>query len=135
MKFSIILFWTIFIANSCSKNEFSVAENVPDKTVFDKELKIELDTKYSNQNGKKLTLDWELLSNKPLKKQNSYPEYFVWIKMNKDNKVVNQGLVKLIVKEKKFHSIAFMNDQRIQAAPNDARREFPLEILDRIDNK
>ena len=132
MKYLIIFFSIIFFTNSCSKNEFCANKNIPNKKDFDKELKTELNRQYSIQNGTKITLNWELLSDKPIEKQSSYPVYFVWIEMSQNNKVVNQGLVKLIVKDKKFHSIAFMNDERIRTVPNDASREFPLEILEKI---
>lgn len=135
MKHIITFFLIIFLTNSCAKNEFSSKNNVPEKKDFNKELKTELNRQYSIQNGKTLKLDWELLDDKPLEKQSSYPEYFVWIKMSQNNKTLNQGLVKLIVKDKKFHSIAFMNDERIRMVPNDASREFPIEILEKVKNK
>lgn len=125
----------IFLTNSCAKNEFSNKNNVPEQKDFNNELNAELSRQYSNQNGKILKLNWELIADKPLEKESSYPEYFVWIKMNHNNKVVNQGLVKLIVKDKKFRSIAFMNDERIRTVPADASREFPSEILEKIKNK
>lgn len=135
MKYLLIFFSIIFFTNSCSKNEFSANKNIPNERNFDKELKTELNRQYSIQNGAKITLNWELLSDKPIEKQSSYPEYFVWIEMSQNHKVVNRGLAKLIVKDKKFHSIAFMNDERIRTVPNDASREFPLEILEKIKNK
>jgi len=135
MKHLITIFLIFFLTNSCAKNEFGVKNNVPEKKVFNMELKTELNRQYSIQNGKTLKLNWKLLTDKPIEKQSSYPEYFVWIEMSQNNKVVNQGLVKLIIKDKKFHPIAFMNDERIRTAPNDASREFPLEILEKIKNK
>lgn len=135
MKHLIAISLIIFFTNSCAKNEFSAKNNVPEKKDFNVELKTELNRQYSIQDGKRLKLNWELLIDKPIEKQSSYPEYFVWIEMSQNNKVVNRGLAKLIVKDKKFHSIAFMNDERIKAVPNDARREFPVEILKRIENK
>ena len=135
MKQVIIFFLIIFISNSCEKNKFSVRHNVPEKQNFEKEITFELNQKFSKQNGKNLKINWELLADTPVEKQNSYPEYFVWVKMSENNKIVNQGLTKLIVKDKKFHSISFMNDERIKAVPYDAQREFPSEILKKIKNK
>jgi len=135
MRHLITIFLIIFLTNSCAKNEFSNKNNVPEQKDFNNELNAELSRQYSNQNGKILKLNWELIADKPLEKESSYPEYFVWIKMSHNNKVVNQGLVKLIVKDKKFRSIAFMNDERIRTVPADASREFPAEILEKIKNK
>ena len=135
MKHLITIFLIIFLTNSCAKNEFSSKNNVPEQKDFNNELNTELNRQYSIQNGKKLKLNWELISDRPLEKKSSYPEYFVWIKMSQNKKIVNQGLVKLIVKDKKFHSIAFMNDERIRTVPNDASREFPLEMLEKIKSK
>lgn len=125
----------IFISNSCEKNKFSAKNNVPEKQNFEKEITIELNKKFLKHNGKTLKINWELLADKPVEKQNSYPEYFVWVKMYENNKLVNKGLSKLVVKDKKFHEISFMNDERIRAVPNDAEREFPVEILEKIKDK
>lgn len=120
---------------SCTENKFGIDKNIPDKIDFKKELNIELNKHYLEQNGKTYDLKWELLDENALEKKDSFPEYFVWIEMFKNGKLQNQGLIKLIVKDKNFHSIRFMNDERLRAVPFEASKEFPSNILLQIKNK
>lgn len=132
-QLSILLF--ILITNSCTENKFSAKSNLPKDEDFQKEMQYELNEYFSEKPNKTLKINWYLLNNTPLVKENSYPEYFVWVKIYEDNRLVNQGLTKLLVKDRKFHSISFMNGERISQVPNDAERDFTPEILDKIKDK
>ncbi|WP_294223140.1 hypothetical protein [uncultured Chryseobacterium sp.] len=129
----ILLF--VLLVNSCTKNEYSAESNLPGDEDFQKEIQSELNRYFSEEPNKTLKINWHLLNNKPLEKENSYPEYFVWVKIYEDKRLVNQGLTKLLVKDKKFHSISFMNDERLRQVPYDAEREFTPEILEKIKDK
>lgn len=134
MKYLSILLFILF-ANSCTKNKFSAKSNLSNNEDFQKEIQHELNEYFSEDPNKTLKINWHLLNNMPLEKENSYPEYFVWVKIYEDNRLVNQGLTKLLVKDRKFHLISFMNDERISQVPNDAAREFTPEILEKIKDK
>lgn len=132
-QLSLLLF--ILLINSCTKNKFSANSNLPEDGDFQKEMQHELDGYFSDEHHKTLKIDWQLLNYPPVEKKNSYPEYFVWVKIYENNRLINQGLTKLLAKDRKFHWVSFMSDERISQVPNDAEREFTPEILEKIKDK
>ena len=73
--------------------------NTPKKNEFDSLLKRDLEKYFTDIYGL-VTVKWEFLRDGPTQSGVSYPKYYLWTKINKGEKLVTEGAIRVAAIDK-----------------------------------
>jgi len=111
--------------------ESHIAANVPPAADFDRLLKRDLKAHF---NG--LTVQYELLRDRPTQSGTAYPKYYLWVRSIEGGKVVLEGAARLAAIERtRFEVTSFLAAEKIRSSPSEIDRIFPAALKKAIVDK
>jgi hypothetical protein len=112
-----------------------IEANIPDKNHFDSILNRDLEKYFSTIYGQ-ITVKWEFLREGPTQAGVSYPKYYLWTKINKEEKLISEGAVRVEAIEKtRFKITDYIDISEINNKSKDIYTVFPRPVCERIKSK
>jgi hypothetical protein len=109
--------------------------NVPDDSHFNAYIKRDLEKYFLKKHGK-TTVKWEFLRDGATQSGVSYPKYYLWIKIYKDNKLIDEGATRVAAIDKaKFDVTDYINIEEIKKNSQRIYSVFPVLVCERIKSK
>jgi hypothetical protein len=106
--------------------------NIPDQTQFDRLLRRDLEKYFLNKFGV-VTVKWEFLREGPTQSGVAYPKYYLWTKIYADDKILEEGAVRVAAMEKtRFEITDFVNINKIKNNVKDLYSIFPKSVCEKI---
>lgn len=113
--------------------ESIILANVPDSSDFVKFLIRDLGSYFGYRDGKHFSISYEMLRDGPTQAGSSYPKFYLWVKLSKNNKIVNEGAVRVAAIEKqRFEVTHYLSEEDIKANPESIYIIFPAPAWGRI---
>lgn len=141
--------FTIIFLNDCKSQTINNSEqkaiseiqnsyidaNVPNNNKFDAFLKRDLEKHFFGTYGE-VTVKSEFLRDGPTQSGVAYPKYYLWIKIYKDDKLVNEGAVRVeAIEKKRFEITDFVNSEEIKNNSKDIKIVFPRQVCEKIKSR
>ena len=112
-----------------------VDANSPDKDKFDRLIKRDLEHYFSGIYGHTV-LSTEFLRIGPTQNGVAYPKYYLWVKIYKANKLVNQGAARIeAIEKKRFEVTDFVSITEIRNNSKDIYSIFPFLVCEKIKSR
>lgn len=109
--------------------------NIPDKNQFDSLLKRDLEVYFSPVYGQ-VTVNWEFLREGPTQTGVAYPKYYLWVKISKAEKLLDEGAVRMAAIEKtEFEIINYVSIAEIKNKSRDIYLIFPRPVCEKIESR
>ena len=106
--------------------------NIPDQAQFDKLLKRDLEKYFLNKFGE-VAVKWEFLREGPTQSGVAYPKYYLWTTIYADDKLLEEGVVRVAAMEKtRFEITDFVNINKIKNNVKDLYTIFPKSVCEKI---
>lgn len=110
--------------------------NVPPKAVFDKLLHRDLQRYFQHNPRSPVKVEVEMLRDGPTQAGLSYPKFYVWVKVYRKGKLVEEGALRLAAVERKaFDVTSYFRKDQIKKDPEKLYQVFPAPVADRIKQK
>jgi hypothetical protein len=110
-----------------------IRANVPDKRVFDKFLKRDLQQYFKASKRKTVKIEYELLREGPTQSGIAYPKFYAWVTVRDHRTVVEEGAARVAAVEKKHFDVTdFLSKADIERSPMTLDRVFPGPVADKI---
>lgn len=112
-----------------------VDANIPDKNNFDNLLNQNLEEYFSSL-YEHVTIKWEFLREGATQSGVANPKYYLWVYINKDNKLVDEGAVRVAASNKKsFDILEYATINQIENKSIDIYTIFPKAVCIKIESK
>jgi len=109
--------------------------NVPNKAQFETFVKRDI-AKYFYKPYGVVNVKWELLREGPTQSGVAYPKYYIWAKVYKNTKLVNEGAVRIEAIEKTHFDVTdFIAINEIKNNSKDIYSIFPGLVCEKIKGK
>jgi len=109
--------------------------NVPDKPQFESFATRDLEKYFYGTYGL-VTVKWEFLRETATQSGAAYPKFYLWTKIYKDSKLINEGATRLAAIEKiRFEITDFVSIAEIKNNTVDIYSIFPSLVCEKIKSK
>ncbi|MPR33768.1 hypothetical protein [Salmonirosea aquatica] len=116
--------------------ESHIEANVPDESRFAAFMQRDLEEYFSDDYGKKVTVQWEFLREGATQSGVAYPKYYLWTKIYVGEKFLNEGAVRVAAIEKTtFEVTNFVSIDEIKKKKQDIYLVFPAPVCEKIKAK
>ncbi len=116
-----------------SISQSHVAANEPPKSDFDALLQRDLTKYFAGGSGKGATVQYELLRQGPTQSGISYPKYYLWVKVSRSGRLVNEGAVRCAAIDRlRFEVTDFVAKTTLLSNLGQAKMVFPAPVCDKI---
>lgn len=96
-------------------------------------LQESLNEYFSDRVRKGGKVQWEALRDEPTITGLSFPTFYVWVSVERDETIILEGAVRaILLGNKKFEVTDFLDRPAIQADPAKVARKFPAALIDGI---
>jgi len=113
-----------------------IAANVPAEADFDRFLRRDLVSYFTESGQPPASVQYELLSNEPSQVGIGFPKYYVWVSVTRSGKQVIRGAGRLAaIQRERFEVTHFVSEVDIQRDPGQLGRLFPAPVIARINEK
>ena len=113
-----------------------IAGNVPDEKEFDSILKRDLAKYFSDAAEAKIEVSYELLRKEPTQTGIAYPKFYLWVRLSKNGKVSQEGVVCVAaIDKKKFHLMHYLSSEEIKENPARVYKIFSQALCEGIIEK
>ena len=110
--------------------------NVLSEDNFVEFLKRDLKEHFKNKYSNDITVEFELLRDKPTQSGVAYPKYYAWIIIYSGDKEIEQGAVRLAaINEEYFDITDFISRDQIKKDTDQIYSVFPAPVCDKIKEK
>ena len=114
-----------------------IEENVPDEQFFESYLNRDLKQYFSSSFGNEVSVNYELLRKNATQSGAAYPKFYLWVKIIRNNKILDQGAIRIqAVNKTHFEVTDFLTRSEIQREPESLTSVFPAllcpAILDKV---
>ena len=107
--------------------------NVPAQSEFNRLLKRDLTAYFVSKRGKDIEVECEFLREGPTQTGISFPKYYLWVKIMKENKLIEQGAVRVAVVEKQSFDVTdYLSESVLKKDIESANDIFPSEVIEKI---
>jgi hypothetical protein len=80
-----------------------------------------------------IKVTYELLRDGPTQTGIAYPKFYVWVKVTRGKKQIDEGAVRLAAIEKKYFDVTdFLSITEIKSNPEAIYKVFPRPVCDKI---
>lgn len=108
-----------------------VSGNMPDTQVFDQLLQNDLNEQMTKKLGKPIKVSYELLRKAPTQAGTGFPKFYCWVKVLENNKVIEEGAIRVAAMEKKhFEIYQFMSLPQIRKDPQWVYEVYPKVLCE-----
>ncbi len=115
--------------------ESHIDANVPDSAQFNSLLKRDLQKYFYPEYGE-ITVKWDFLRNGPTQTGVSYPKYYLWVKISKEEELVSEGAVRIAAIEKtSFDVTNYIEIGEIRNKSKDIYTIFPKAVCEKIESR
>ena len=113
--------------------ESNVVGNVPEPQDFARFLKRDLESYFARPNGKRVTVEYELLRDQPSQAGADYPKYYAWVDVFDGTKKIQTGVVRVAAIDKTYFEVThYFAPDDIRGDPAGIQRMFGQDSYQRI---
>jgi hypothetical protein len=115
--------------------ESHISANVPDQTQFSVILTGDLNSYFSEKLGSQAGVKYQLLRDQPTQSGVAFPKFYAWVTVAllPSERKIEEGAVGLAAVDKALFSVtAFVSVDDIKTHPDDLKKIFPAEVIERI---
>jgi hypothetical protein len=110
--------------------------NVPEPEDFDRFLKRDLESYFSESAGKPVCVTCEVLSDEPYQVGLSYPKYNIWVRGFEGDALVFEGLAWVGAAEKSyFYVVDYWSADELREVADDLDQALPKDVAEKIVEK
>ncbi len=107
--------------------------NVPDSINFENYLKRDLNNYFKLKNNKEIEVTYDFLRKGPTQSGVSYPKYYLWVFVRNNNKIIEEGAVRIAAIEKiKFEITNYLSKEDIIKNEATVASIFPRLLIEDI---
>ena len=93
----------------------------------------DLEAFFSERVKEPIKVTYEFLRDGPTQAGIAYPKFYVWVKVIRADKLIDEGAVRLAAIEKKYFTVTdFLSIAEIKSNPRAISKIFPRPVCDKI---
>ncbi|WP_155847544.1 hypothetical protein [Asticcacaulis benevestitus] len=116
-----------------AQSESNLIENIPSNENFETYLQRDLNKYFTDLKSREVKVTYTLLRDGPTQSGIAYPKYYLWVKVNSDGNLLDQGAVRLAaIDGLRFEITDFLSISDIAAHPETIDNIFPKALEPQI---